>query len=648
MTRVSIFLIMVALIAGMAGCGGSGSAVEIRTWYDLDDIRDARNLNYVLMNDLDSTTAGYEELASPTANGGKGWDPIGGHEWADQFFADFDGSGYKICDLFIDRPLEDNIALFGRVGQGALLTPEIRNVGVVNFTVTGNANVAGLVGGTWQASTVANCYATGTVTGELHVGGLMGLTDNGNSVTMSHFTGTVTGGSFAGGLVGWNDGAVTNCWATGSVTGHERVGGLVGKNQGTVSNSYSAGSVTGDWWVGGLVGKNQGTVSNSYSTGSVTGDSWAGGLVGGNYDGTVSHSYSTGNVTGDSGIGGLVGFNQDGTVSNSYYNYHEALINGENIVTVGALFGGDFEQWLANDKFLDINERLSQENGYHVVNNVTDFKQLLVFGQDNSLKFRLTSDLDLVTEPNFYIPYLAGEFDGNGHNISNLSFSFDFVSQVGLFGYLSPGGTVTRVGVDNVNMIGNADVGGLVGSNEGTVINSYATSSSVTGNDLVGGLVGWNEGTIRESYATGNLTSGGCGGGLVGFNYLGTVSESYATSSLTGDDDVGGLVGVNWIRTLSNSYSTGNVAGSEDVGGLVGFNNGGTVSGSFWDTETSATDVSDGGTGKTTAEMQDIATFSGATWDIVAVDNSNDRNTGCVWNIVHTVTYPFLSWQPVP
>ncbi len=114
---------------------------------------------------------------------------------------------------------------------------------------------------------------------------------------------------------------------------------------------------------------------------------------------------------------------------NSYYNYDEVLINGQNVITIGALSGEDFEQWLANDKFLDVNERLSQENGYYLINNVTDFKQLLAFGQNDTLKFRLTNDLDLAGEPNFYIPYLAGEFDGNAHKISNLSFNFGFVSQ---------------------------------------------------------------------------------------------------------------------------------------------------------------------------------------------------------------------------
>jgi hypothetical protein len=69
------------------------------------------------------------------------------------------------------------------------------------------------------------------------------------------------------------------------------------------------------------------------------------------------------------------------------------------------------------------------------------------------------------------------------------------------------------------------------------------------------------------------------------------------------------------------------------------------VSESFWDTETSGQDTSDGGTGKTTTEMQEITTFSGATWDIVGVVNPSIRNSSYIWNIVDDEIYPFLSWQ---
>jgi hypothetical protein len=96
---------------------------------------------------------------------------------------------------------------------------------------------------------------------------------------------------------------------------------------------------------------------------------------------------------------------------------------------------------------------------------------------------------------------------------------------------------------------------------------------------------------------------------------------------------------------VSNSYSTGSATGNSSVGGLVG-DNSGTVSGSFWNVETSGQSTSAGGTGKTTAEMKNIATFSGAAWNIIAVANPGARNPAYIWNIVTGQSYPFLSWQP--
>ncbi len=45
--------------------------------------------------------------------------------------------------------------------------------------------------------------------------------------------------------------------------------------------------------------------------------------------------------------------------------------------------------------------------------------------------------------------------------------------------------------------------------------------------------------------------------------------------------------------------------------------------------------------------MQNIATFSAAGWNIIAVANPGTRNPSYIWNIVDGQTYPFLSWQPV-
>jgi len=156
--------------------------------------------------------------------------------------------------------------------------------------------------------------------------------------------------------------------------------------------------------------------------------------------------------------------------------------------------------------------------------------------------------------------------------------------------------------------------------------------------------VGKNEGTMSNSYSIGAVNGNDFVGNLVGVNG-GTVSNSYTGGTVNGSDFVGGLVGRN-EGVVSKCYSTGNVTGDEHVGGLVGQNLYGVVSNSFWDTQTSGQATSDGGTGKTTEEMMDITTSTGAAWDITAVD-PGETNPTYTWNIVDTVTYPFLSWQPV-
>jgi len=316
----SILLITVALIAGMMGCKTITDYLEIRNWHDLYAIRDNLGGHYLLMNDLNSTTAGYVELASGAANQGKGWQPIGTSD--EPFTGSFDGQGYEISDMFINRPDESLVGLFGTVDVGGV----IQNVKVVNVTVTGEWAIGGLVGE--NLGDVRNSYSGGTVSGEDCVGGLVG--GNAGGVSNSCSAANVTGHWDVGGLVGCSDsyGTVSNSYSVGNVAGEWAVGGLMGGNLGgIVEESYSTGGVTGDDYVGGLVGDNQGTVNNSHSIGSVTGEWYVGGLVGDNDSlGIVTNSYASGRVTGYSFVGGLVGSNW-GTVSNSFWDIDTSEVN---------------------------------------------------------------------------------------------------------------------------------------------------------------------------------------------------------------------------------------------------------------------------------------------------------------------------------
>ena len=81
---------------------------------------------------------------------------------------------------------------------------------------------------------------------------------------------------------------------------------------------------------------------------------------------------------------------------------------------------------------------------------------------------------------------------------------------------------------------------------------------------------------------------------------------------------------------INNCYSAGSVSpiNTYRIGGLVGRNRG-TVNSCFWDIQTSDQTESDGGTGKTTAEMMQRATYTD--WDFTNI-----------WDIVEGQTYPFL------
>ena len=276
-------------------------------------MEDDLDAHYVLVADIDATE-------TATWNGGMGFDPIGNS--TAPFSGTFDGNGYTIANLTIDRPSEDVVGLFGSVRSGGT----IRNTTLVGLSVTGSSTVGGLVGLN-SYGTVSDSSATGSVSGALRVGGLVGLNWYG-TVSDSSATGSVSGFfAYVGGLVGHNwYGTVSDSSATGSVSGYSTVGGLVGYNlNGTVSDSSATGSISSSssWfsYVGGLVGSNYGRVSESSATGSVSGSSYVGGLVGYNYGGgTVSESYATGSVSGSSYVGGLVGGNNGGTVSDSYWD----------------------------------------------------------------------------------------------------------------------------------------------------------------------------------------------------------------------------------------------------------------------------------------------------------------------------------------
>ena len=186
-------------------------------------------------------------------------------------------------------------------------------------------------------------------------------------------------------------------------------------------------------------------------------------------------------------------------------------------------------------------------------------------------------------------------------------------------------------------------LGGLCGYNSGTIGNSYATGSIAGGmySDFLGGLSGENRsGTITNCFATGSIEGGSRSdylGGLCGSNRYGSISNCYATGSVSGYRHLGGLCGYNY-STITNSYATGSVTGNYSTGGLCGYSYKLSENNCFWDIETSGKTYSEGGTGLTTAQMQDINTFLDAGWDFV------DETTNGTEDLWIMDSYPTLAW----
>jgi hypothetical protein len=217
----------------------------------------------------------------------------------------------------------------------------------------------------------------------------------------------------------------------------------------------------------------------------------------------------------------------------------------------------------------------------------------------------------------------SGGFAGLGHVISGLVINRPGSSNVGLFARVNTDGAFVRdLGLRGHTIVGHSYTGGLVGQNWGTILNCYS----------IGDI------TAIYSDSWDNV------GGLVGSSYAGLIKNSYSGGTVTGNDMVGGLVGnssaglphLTWIgNTISNSYSTALVNGNTNVGGLIGSESGSTISDSYWDTQASGQATSAGGTGKTTAEMKQQATY--ANWDF-------DK----VWTIDEGNGYPDLRGLAVP
>jgi len=235
-------------------------------------------------------------------------------------------------------------------------------------------------------------------------------------------------------------------------------------------------------------------------------------------------------------------------------------------------------------------------------------------------------------------PY-TGTFYGQGYEIKNLFIDRTGTQYQGLFGANSSVSIIQGLKMTDVDITTDSwHSGGLIAFNNGT-IESCSVQGNITGSSYSGLLTGTNgqTGIINKCSASGTVSGARYIGGAIGILSDGSVTEdSYSQANVTRSSgiqaEVAGFVGYNYIGAVRRCYSTGVVTvGAATNKGFCG----GEVTGAtyadennFWDTETSLQATSAGNaTGKTTAQMKTLATFTGASWSIEAVPGTGYKTT---------------------
>ena len=268
---------------------------------------------------------------------------------------------------------------------------------------------------------------------------------------------------------------------------------------------------------------------------------------------------------------------------------------------------------------------------------------------DLSINCTLIADIDLTGKEWTPIgtesqPY-TGTFDGNNYTITGLTVN-QTRNYVGLIGCIGSDGTVKNVKLENVNITGDGYfVGGVAGTNYGTIENCSVDGTLTNNRHYLGGVVGDNYGSIIGCSSSGTITGtspdvGGIGGQSVG----GTIMACYSVANIKGWSSSGGVLGQTNRETvvIACYHAKGNVTGEQSrmIGGVIGWNYG-KVTACYWENN-QGQGIGDN-QGSTTIETTKVT--DGNWTNAVTQMNTALQNAGSEWRYELTGALPTLKKQ---
>jgi len=313
LTIFAVIIFTLSLFAQTATApSGSGTANDPYLIASLD------NLYWISQNDS-SWSSYFKQTAdidaSSTENwfGGEGWLPISNNQSGPWFQGVYDGQGYVIDKLYINRS-GTWVGLFGYVSSDISFTPSyspdviLKNIHLTNVNISGG--YAGALVGYFnppysQNSTIENCISSGNVYGTYYAGGLIGQLSGLSSIVL-----------------------INSCGSTADVSGPTNIGGFVGEVESAdFSQCFSSGKIicSGNFY-GGFAGyvDQSATFQDCYCTGDITnGTVSAGGFAGYSVSyADYKNCYRTGGIIPLNSIAtqGIPGFASSGNNSNCFWD----------------------------------------------------------------------------------------------------------------------------------------------------------------------------------------------------------------------------------------------------------------------------------------------------------------------------------------
>ena len=171
---ITMILFLASMMYAVSFSGGSGTEINPYQIANLDDLKELSDSAsvwdkyFIQTADINAGATrnwnvGNHDGDTTTADSPMGFLPLGNENDITEFTGSYNGHGYEIDSLYINRPITDRIGLFGHT-EGSI----IDSLGMTNIYIIGDDRVGGLVGDNRNSSKDSRIF--GAVNKDLIIG----------------------------------------------------------------------------------------------------------------------------------------------------------------------------------------------------------------------------------------------------------------------------------------------------------------------------------------------------------------------------------------------------------------------------------------------------------------------------------------------